>query len=81
MKEKVVYLLLDAFRCDYIDEKSTPFLYNCSQKGIFYKQVIPSLSFCERTEIFTGKKPNESGFFTAIGYEPASSQYKKLISH
>ena len=78
MKNKVVYILLDAFRSDYINEKSTPFLFNCSQKGIYYKEVVPSLSFCERTEIFTGQKPNESGFFTAIGYNPESSEFKKI---
>ena len=29
------------------------------------KHIIPSAGFCERTEIFTGKRPNESGFFLA----------------
>lgn len=73
---KIVYILLDAFRADYIDEYNTPFLYKCSQNGTYYKEVLPNLSYCERTEIFTGLKPSESGMFTAIGFNPEQSPYK-----
>lgn len=72
----VVFFLLDAMRHDYITECDTPFLWRCGQEGEYYKHVIPSFSFCERTEILTGLQPNESGFFTAIGYDPENSPFK-----
>ena len=73
---KVVLFLIDACRYDYISKDHTPFLWECSEKGKHIKHVIPSAGFCERTEIFTGLRPNESGFFTAIGFDPDSSPYK-----
>ena len=73
---KVVLFLIDACRYDYISKDVTPFLWDCSNTGMYYKHVVPSAGFCERTEIFTGKKPNESGFFTAIGFNPQKSTYR-----
>jgi len=70
--------VLDAMRHDYVNEIDTPFLFSCSQGGEYYKKVIPNFGFCERTEIFTGLKPNESGFFTAIGYDPENSPFKQI---
>ncbi len=74
----VVLLLIDAMREDYISEENTPFLNSCRKDGLHYKRVIPSFGYCERTEILTGLKPNESGYFTAIGYDPVGSPYRKL---
>jgi predicted AlkP superfamily pyrophosphatase or phosphodiesterase len=73
---KVVLFLLDAFRYDYLSEENTPFLWSCQKQGKYIQRIIPSAGFCERTEIFTGLKPNESGYFTAIGYEPDKSPYR-----
>lgn len=73
-----VLLLLDALRHDYVNEIDTPFLYKCSKQGEYYKKVIPSYGFCERSEILTGEKPNKTGFFTAIGYDPRESPYKDI---
>lgn len=73
---KVVLFVIDACRYDYISKENTPFLWECTKRGRYIKHVIPSAGFCERTEIFTGLKPHESGFFTAIGYEPEESPYK-----
>ncbi len=74
----VVLFLIDAMRHDYITEHNTPFLWRCGQEGKYYKHVIPSLGFCERTEILTGLTPKESGFFTAIGYDPENSPFKSI---
>jgi len=76
---KTVLFLCDAFRSNYLSEEYTPFLFNCSRNGIYVKNIIPSGGFCERTEIFNGQKPNESGFFTAIGFDPENSPYKDKI--
>jgi predicted AlkP superfamily pyrophosphatase or phosphodiesterase len=74
-----VLFLMDAMRSDYISKDTTPFLWKCSKEGEYYKRVIPNFGFCERTEIFTGQTPKESGFFTAIGYDPNNSPFKDII--
>lgn len=76
---KVVLFLLDAYKEEYLSKTNTPFLYNLSKNGKHIKKIIPSAGFCERTEIFFGLKPNESNFFTAIGYDPENSPYKKSV--
>ena len=75
----IVYILLDAFRGDYISKKNTPFLFNLTKNSnnVFYKYVKPSLTFCERTEIFSGKEPLESLFFTAYKRDASQSDLKK----
>ena len=60
--KKFIFILLDAFRSDYINSNNTPFLNSLKEKSIYYKQVNPSIGFCERSEIFTGKKSLELGF-------------------
>lgn len=76
----IVYILLDAFRGDYISKENTPFLHSLSEKrnNSFYESVVPSLSFCERTEIFSGIEPTESLFFTALKRDPNKSSFKKF---
>ena len=76
---KTIFILLDAVRSDYINENQTPFLWSCAKKGAYYRRVVPNFGFCERTEIITGQTPVESGFFTAIGYDPQTSPFK-LVS-
>ena len=73
-----VLFLLDAFRHDYLSEKNTPFLWKSAQKGEHYERVVPSLGFCERSEILSGLKPAETGFFTAIGYDPEDSPFRRF---
>lgn len=38
-----VFLLLDAFRRDYLSESNTPFLWKCSREGEHYEGVAQSL--------------------------------------
>ena len=75
----IIYVLLDAFRGDYITQIDTPFLHSITKddkKNVFYRDVIPSLSFCERTEIFSGLEPEKSLFFTAFEKNPQCSEFK-----
>ena len=65
--KKVILVLVDALKFEYISKSNTPFLYRLSKKNIC--AVKPSGGFCERSEIFTGLNPIESGFFTAIAYD------------
>ena len=71
----VVLLLLDALRYDYVNVNTMPFLSALSLQSRYYKHIIPSYGFCERTEILTGMKPDISGYFTAIGYDKIGSPY------
>ena len=75
---KVILVLIDALRSDYITEEDSPFLYNFAKNNKYCKNVTQSRSFCERAEIFTGLSPRESGYFTAIGYCPEESPYKDM---
>lgn len=75
--EKTVLIVLDAFRHDYIDAKNTPFLYSLLSSSKYYKKLVPSYGFCERTEIMVGVEANESNYFTAIGYD-LNSPYKEI---
>lgn len=77
-QNKVILVLIDALRSDYITEEDSPFLYDFAKKNRYFKNVTQSRSFCERAEIFTGLSPRESGYFTAIGYCPEDSDYKNI---
>jgi len=76
---KTVLIIMDAFRHDYISEKKTPFLYKYAKSGTYIKKIKPGNGFCERSELFTGKSPIESGYFTAFNYIKGRSHYKALI--
>jgi predicted AlkP superfamily pyrophosphatase or phosphodiesterase len=71
-------VLLDAFRHDYLEERVTPFLWRCARRGRHYQCVVPSLGFCERTEMLSGLRPDASGFFTAVGFDPDHSPFRGI---
>ena len=80
---KTLYIVVDAFRSDYIDEKTMPLTYKLANNSKFIKEIVPSPGFCERVEILTGKKNVETGYFTAIDLidsEHKFSFYLKFIS-
>ena len=72
---RVTLFLIDAFKDDYLSETNTPFLYQSATQNVHIKQIIPSAGFCERTEIFFGLRPDQSGFFTAIGFDEKNGTY------
>ncbi|MGF1721713.1 alkaline phosphatase family protein [Vibrio kyushuensis] len=76
--EKTILVVLDAFRHDYVNSKSTPFLYSLLSTSKYYKKLTPSYGFCERTELMVGLEANESNYFTAIGYDEKNSPYKHI---
>lgn len=76
--KSTVFILMDAFRNDYLDRGETPFLDKCKLKGKYIKKIIPGNGFCERAEIFTGKNSSVTGYFTAIGLDKGKSPYKNF---
>ncbi len=76
--KKTVFILVDAFRHDYLDRGLTPFLDKEKTNGEYTKRIKPGHGFCERAEIFTGKKPSETGFFTAIDLKKDNNIYSRF---
>jgi predicted AlkP superfamily pyrophosphatase or phosphodiesterase len=74
MTKKFIFVC-DAMRSDYITAEVMPFLNKKSSEGLFVKSVVPGNGFCERSEIFLGVTPRETGFLTAIDYFPAGGAY------
>jgi len=74
-----ILLLVDAFRHDYLNEEMAPYLSKSIKYAEYYSRVEQSLGFCERAEILTGIGGRESGFFTAIGFDPKNSPFKLHI--
>jgi len=74
-EKKLIVILLDAFRADYLDKDETPFLYSLSKRhGV--RKIRPSYGFCERTEILHGKDFSNSGLFTAICLKKKPSRHR-----
>lgn len=76
--EKTILVVLDAFRHDYINPEVTPFLNSLLESSKYYKKLIPSYGFCERTEIMVGLESHQSNYFTAIGYNKFDSPYNHI---
>lgn len=74
---KTVFVLVDALKSLYLTEENMPFLYSLSKKSYYVEQIIPCSGFCERSEIFSGLDGYDTGNFTAIGYLPEESPYRK----
>ena len=61
-----VLIVLDALRGDHVNECYMPFLHSLKSSSIFVKNLNVSSGFCERSEIFFGQYPRETGFVHAI---------------
>lgn len=77
-KNKTILVVIDAFRHDYLQRDSTPFLKSLIKDSKYIKKLLPSYGFCERTEILVGKTSKETNYFTAIGFDPENSPYKSI---
>ena len=65
-RHPVLFIVLDAFRHDYLDPERTPALMDAAARGLHVRQLRPNFGFCERTEMFTGTTPDINGLFTAL---------------
>ncbi|MBT5829200.1 MAG: hypothetical protein HOH77_03300 [Candidatus Latescibacteria bacterium] len=79
-----VFILLDAFRWDYLQAETAPVLWQLKEEGIYAKKLRPSFGFCEIAESSTGVRPNQSGLFTQLTFAKTQhgriqSTYLKLI--
>jgi len=74
----VVFIVCDAIRWDYLNEEDSPFLLSLAENGIYVRKIKPSLGFCERTEMFSGARPEDSGYFTALTFDKEKSDFKNI---
>ena len=75
---KVLFVLLDAFRHDYINPVDTPFLYAGTRRGVYAKKLKSTTGFTQRAAIFTGSMGSESGMFTMYTFDPEASPFRFL---
>lgn len=75
---KLILLLVDALRSDYVTKEYMPYSNKMKDTSLYINKVVPSCGYCERSEIFTGATPINSGYFTAIGFDQSKSEYKLL---
>ncbi|MBA7479587.1 hypothetical protein ES707_15021 [subsurface metagenome] len=75
--KRLLIIYIDAFRYDYLSEKSTPFLYSLSRNG-FYAPLKPILGYTDaiKATIFTGVYPREHGYWIMYKYSPETSPFK-----
>jgi predicted AlkP superfamily pyrophosphatase or phosphodiesterase len=76
LNSKVLFILLDAFRHDYINAVDTPFLYAKTRAGIYAKKLKSTTGFTQRTAIYTGTSGIDSGMFTMFTFDPDGSPFR-----
>lgn len=78
MSDKILFILLDAFRHDYINSVDTPFLYSKTQAGVYARKLKSTTGFTQRSAIFTGAKGRDTGMFTMYTFDPDGSPFRFL---
>ena len=77
----VVFVLLDAFRWDYVNPVDTPFLHGLSESGLFVQRLVSSSGFAQRTTIFCGTFPDRTGNFAMFAFDPGRSPFSFLTPY
>lgn len=70
-----VYIVLDAFRWDYVNEEDCPFLHQLCTEAVYGRKLVSSPGFTQRTAMFTGTYPDVSDVFSVFYYDPEGSPY------
>lgn len=78
MKPRVVFLLLDAFRGDYINPVDTPCLHALSERGVFCRQLKSTAGFAQRTTVVTGTRGESHGNFAMYAFDAEHSPFAFL---
>ncbi|MDE0839649.1 MAG: alkaline phosphatase family protein, partial [Kiritimatiellae bacterium] len=73
-----IFIILDAFRWDYMNAEDTPTLTKLAEDGAYGHKLLSSSGFTQRSSIFTGTWPETTRNFTMFIYKPESSQYRYL---
>jgi type I phosphodiesterase/nucleotide pyrophosphatase len=75
----VVCILVDAFRHDYLDAERAPFLAGLAGSAV-HARMRPILGYSDsiRATIFTGRYPDEHGYWMEYCFRPESSPFSGL---
>lgn len=80
-KPSVVFVLLDAFRWDYVNPVDTPFLHGLSKSGLFVQRLVSSSGFAQRTALFCGTSPDRTGNYAMFAFDPGRSPFRFLAPY
>jgi Type I phosphodiesterase / nucleotide pyrophosphatase len=79
LKPPLLVFLVDAFRHDFLAEDVTPNLSELADAGIRRPlQTILGYSDAIRATFFTGRQPDETGYWMEYCYRPGTSPWKGL---
>jgi Type I phosphodiesterase / nucleotide pyrophosphatase len=78
-KRPLLVFLVDAFRHDFLSEDITPVLAELAGAGV-RRPLKPILGYSDaiRATFFTGRFPDETGYWMEYCYRPSSSPWKGL---
>ncbi|MFQ6080474.1 MAG: alkaline phosphatase family protein [Candidatus Bathyarchaeia archaeon] len=76
---RVLVVLIDAFRYDYLSDSLTPFLRSLAKQG-FCAPLQPILGYSDaiRATIFTGTYPDVHGYWIKYSFRPENSPFNFL---
>jgi hypothetical protein len=74
----VVFILLDAFRWDYINPVDSPLLSEMCKAGVYAERLVTSTGFTQRSAIFCGTYPDRTGNFAMFALDTAASPFRFL---
>lgn len=73
MSNKLLFILLDAFRHDYFTEKLTPFMYTLSKDAHTKLESVLGYSETVKQSLMTGTYPNKNGMWAEFILKPRST--------
>lgn len=79
MRRRVIFVLLDAFRGDYINPLDTPCLHAWSEQGVFCRHMKSTAGFAQRTAVVTGARGETHGNFAMYAFDAAQSPFRFLV--
>src|SRR2546425_5324922 len=74
---RVIAILVDALRYDYVNREDTPFMYELGHQGTTLA-LRPILGYSDsiRATIFTGTYPDKHGYWMSYKYSPQTSPFR-----
>ncbi len=70
-----IFVILDAFRWDYLNETDTPFLNQLIPNSIYSKKLKSTAGFTQRSALFCGTYPDISNNFTMFKMQKQESPF------
>ena len=78
LAKTTVFIILDAFRWDYLNAEDTPFLWGWASEGLHVRRIVSSTGFTQRAAMFTGAYPDVTDCYTMFCYDREGSAYRFL---